>query len=118
MILEYVEKALSHARYDIIEDKTPYYGEVPELAGVWAKGLTLDECRKNLVDVIESWIIVRLRRGLPIPPIDNCTIDDLVRRESSVGAKITPLSGNARIGLLKAAIKKAGLREEEFAQWL
>ena len=87
MILGYIEKALSHAWYEIIEDKTPYYGEVPELAGVWAKGLTLDECRKNLVDVIESWIIVRLRRGLPIPPIDNCTIDDLVRMESSVKAK-------------------------------
>ena len=118
MILEYIEKALSHAWYEIIEDKTPYYREVPELAGVWATGLTLEECRKNLVDVIEGWIIVRLRRGLPIPPIDNCTIDDLVRMESSVKAKITPLSGNARIGLLKAAIKKAGLREEEFAQWL
>jgi predicted RNA binding protein YcfA (HicA-like mRNA interferase family) len=29
-----------------------------------------------------------------------------------------PVSGNVKIGLLKAAIKKAGLREEEFAQWL
>jgi len=86
MILQYIEKALSHARYEIIEDKKPYYGEVPELAGVWANGLTLEECRKNLVDVIEGWIIVRLRRGLPIPPIDNCTIDDLVRIERSVEA--------------------------------
>jgi predicted RNA binding protein YcfA (HicA-like mRNA interferase family) len=29
-----------------------------------------------------------------------------------------PVSGNVKIGLLKAAIKKAGLTEEEFAQWL
>ena len=86
MILEYIEKALSHAWYEIIEDKIRYYGEVPELTGDWATGLTLEECRKNLFDVIEGWIIVRLRRGLPIPPIDNCTIDDLVRMESSVEA--------------------------------
>jgi hypothetical protein len=33
MILQYIEKALSHAQYEIIEEKTPYYGEVPELAG-------------------------------------------------------------------------------------
>ena len=33
MILQYIEKALSHARYEIIEDKNPYYGEVPELPG-------------------------------------------------------------------------------------
>ena len=29
-----------------------------------------------------------------------------------------PVSGYVKIGLLKAAIKKAGLREEGFAQWL
>lgn len=41
MILAYIEKALSHARYDIIQDREPFYGEVPELAGVWATGPTL-----------------------------------------------------------------------------
>ncbi len=86
MILQYIEKALSHARYEIIEDKNPYYGEVPELPGVWATGPTLEECRKNLIDVIEGWIIVRLKRGLPIPPIDNYTIDDVVRMENGVEA--------------------------------
>jgi predicted RNase H-like HicB family nuclease len=86
MILQYIEKALSHARYEIIKDTNPYYGEVPELAGVWATGLTLEECRKNLIDVIEGWIIIRLKRGLPIPPIDNYTIDDVVRLESGVEA--------------------------------
>ena len=86
MILQYIEKALSHARYKIIEDKNPYYGEVPELPGVWATGPTLEECRKNLIDVIEGWIIVRLKRGLPIPPIDNYTIDDVVRMENGVEA--------------------------------
>ena len=40
MILAYIEKALSHARYEIIEDRDPWYGEVPELAGVWATGPT------------------------------------------------------------------------------
>jgi len=29
-----------------------------------------------------------------------------------------PVSGTVKIGLLKAAIKKAGLTEEEFVQWL
>ncbi len=94
MILQYIEKALSHARYEIIEDRNPYYGEVPELPGVWATGPTLEECRKNLIDVIEGWIIVRLKRGLPIPPIDNYTIDDVVRMENGVKHKITPVPWN------------------------
>ncbi|NQE52913.1 hypothetical protein C5S29_04910 [ANME-1 cluster archaeon GoMg3.2] len=69
MLTEYIEAALSKAKYEMIEDEEPYYGEVPELEGVWATGKTLEECRKNLVEVIDGWIIVRLRKGLPIPPI-------------------------------------------------
>ena len=69
MLTEYIEAALSKAKYEMIEDEEPYYGEVPELEGVWASGKTLEECRKNLVEVIDGWILVRLRKGLPIPPI-------------------------------------------------
>jgi predicted RNase H-like HicB family nuclease len=69
MLTEYIEAAISKAKYEIIEDEEPYYGEVPELEGVWAIGKTLEECRKNLVEVIDGWILVRLRKGLPIPPI-------------------------------------------------
>jgi len=69
LITEYIEAALSRAKYEIIEDEEPYYGEVPELEGVWASGKTLEECRRNLADVIDGWLVVRLKRGLPIPPI-------------------------------------------------
>ena len=68
MITEYINAALMKARYELIEDEEPYYGEVPELAGVWATGKTLEECRKNLTEVIDGWLVVRLRNGLPIPP--------------------------------------------------
>jgi predicted RNase H-like HicB family nuclease len=33
---------------------------------MWATGKTLEECRKNLAEVIDGWIIVRLRKGLPL----------------------------------------------------
>ncbi|MEA2074531.1 MAG: type II toxin-antitoxin system HicB family antitoxin [Euryarchaeota archaeon] len=68
MITEYIEAAMSKAWYEIIEDEEPYYGEVPELEGVWATGKTLEECRKNLAEVVDGWIIVRLRKELPLPP--------------------------------------------------
>lgn len=86
VIIQYIETALAHARYDVIDDEEPYYGEVPELPGVWATGKTLEECRRNLMEVIDGWIIVRLRRGLSIPPIDNCTIEELTVVESGVRA--------------------------------
>ncbi len=70
MIREYIDAALSHARYEMIEDEEPFYGEVPELQGVWATGKTLEECRANLNEVIDGWILVRLSRGFTIPEID------------------------------------------------
>jgi hypothetical protein len=41
MITEYIAAALAKAHYEIIEDEEPYYGEIPELPGVWASGKTV-----------------------------------------------------------------------------
>ena len=83
MITEYIQAALDGASYEIIEDEEPYYGEVPGLDGVWATGKTLEECRKNLAEVIDGWIVVRLKRGLPIPAIGGRKIEELERLEVS-----------------------------------
>lgn len=69
MLLEYIEEALKRAHYEIIKDEEPYYGEIPELKGVWATGKTLEACRQNLLSVLEGWILVRLQKGLSIPPL-------------------------------------------------
>ncbi len=82
MILEYINAALEKAKYEIIEDDEPYFGEVPGLKGVWATGKTLEECRKNLAETIEGWIILRLRKGLPIPPIGNVKFEEIKVMES------------------------------------
>ncbi len=74
MIQEYIKAALSKAHYEIIDDEEPYYGEVLGLKGVWATGKTLEECRLKLSEVIEGWIIIRLKKNLPIPAIGRCTI--------------------------------------------
>lgn len=63
MLIEYIEEALNHAHYEIIEDVEPFYGEVKELPGVWASGTTLEECRKNLRDTIEGWIILSIKKN-------------------------------------------------------
>lgn len=76
MIVEYIEAALARANYEIIRDEEPYYGEVPDLKGVWATGKTLEECRKKLAEVIEGWIIIRLKKGLPIPPLGKYRIKE------------------------------------------
>ena len=69
MITEYITEALKRAKFELINDEDPYYGEVTELRGVWANGKTLEECRHNLAEVIDGWLVVRLRKGMPIPPL-------------------------------------------------
>lgn len=69
MIREYIQAALCHARYEMIDDEEPYYGEIEGLQGVWATEKTLEECREKLAEALDGWILVRLSRGLEIPPI-------------------------------------------------
>ena len=67
MINECINEALNKAKFELIDNKNIYFGEVTELRGVWATGKTLEECLCNLTDVIDGWLVVRLRKGLPIP---------------------------------------------------
>ncbi|MBU2461661.1 type II toxin-antitoxin system HicB family antitoxin [bacterium] len=83
MIIEYIQEALKKAKYELIEDREePYYGEVPELKGVWAQGRTLEECRENLSEVIDGWILVRLKKGLDIPSLGERKIYELEKIEA------------------------------------
>lgn len=74
MFAEYISAAMERATYETIDDPKPYYGEVPELQGVWATGKTMDECRKELQSVIEGWLALKLRLGHPIPSIGGHSI--------------------------------------------
>ncbi len=74
MIQDYIEAAMQHAHYELIDDDEPYYGEVPELRGVWATGKTLEECRQSLAEVVDGWVLIRIARGLKIPPLGQVQI--------------------------------------------
>jgi predicted RNase H-like HicB family nuclease len=68
MIRQYVDAALRGARYDKLEDGS-FCGEVPRLRGVLASADSLEECRDQLAEVIEEWVLVRVARGLRVPPV-------------------------------------------------
>lgn len=79
MIRQYVEEALRRARYDKLEDGT-YCAEVPRLRGVLAIGETLEECRDQLAEVVEEWVLVRVAKRLSVPPLGR--IEVKVRKAS------------------------------------
>jgi predicted RNase H-like HicB family nuclease len=74
VLLQYIQTALERAYYEIIHDGEPFYGEVPLLEGVWASGKTLEECRRNLAEAIEDWVLFSVAKGLPIPALGEVTI--------------------------------------------
>ena len=66
MLTEYIIQKLSRAQYKILDDKT-YFGEIPSLQGVWASEKTLEKCREALREVLEEWLILKLRDKDNIP---------------------------------------------------
>jgi predicted RNase H-like HicB family nuclease len=70
MLLEYTQAALRHAKYEILPDDGTYYGAIPECTGVYANAETLEDCREQLREVLEGWILFRVHRNLALPAID------------------------------------------------
>ena len=73
MFSEYIQAALMQAKYDTLEDDS-YVATVPGLQGVIAIGNSLEECRSDLIEVIEEWIVARLQWGYTIPAISGHSI--------------------------------------------
>ena len=73
MIRQYVEEALRVACYDKLKDGT-FYGEVPRLRGVMATADTLEDCREQLGEVVEEWVLVRVANRLPIPRLGKARV--------------------------------------------
>ena len=67
MFAEYIQTALDRAEYKVIDSPEPVFGEVAELEGVWATGMTIEEYHRELISVIEGWIALLLRMGDSIP---------------------------------------------------
>jgi len=65
-----MQAAMHRAHYELLTDKKIFYGEIPELQGVYASAGTLEACREELAEVLEEWIFFRISRHLPIPVID------------------------------------------------
>ena len=70
MLTHYIRAALHHAKYEILSDDGTFYGEIPQFNGVWANAATLEECREELAEVLEEWILFRIYKNLPLPVID------------------------------------------------
>jgi predicted RNase H-like HicB family nuclease len=75
MITAYIQAAMRHAHYEILEDNEGFYGEILGFQGVWANAATLEACREELQSALEDWIVVGLRLGHTLPVVDGLDLN-------------------------------------------
>ena len=74
MLTKYIQTALRQAKYEILDDDGSFYGEIPPCNGVYANAKTLEECREQLEEVLEEWILLRIHKDLPLPVVDGIAL--------------------------------------------
>jgi predicted RNase H-like HicB family nuclease len=74
MLIEYINKAMSKAIYEKLENST-YSGKIPQTPGVIAFGETLYQCQEELKSVLEGWLIVKIRHGDKLPIIEGINLN-------------------------------------------
>jgi predicted RNase H-like HicB family nuclease len=66
MVTRYIQEAMSRAQFKKLGDGS-CFGEIPGLAGVWANEPTPKQCRLVLQEVLEEWLVLKIRDGDAIP---------------------------------------------------
>jgi predicted RNase H-like HicB family nuclease len=86
MIIKYIDRAMSKAVYDKLDDGS-FSGKIPQCPGVIAFGETLFHCEQELKASLEGWLIVKLRHGDKLPVISNISLNkrkSVVQGESAI----------------------------------
>ncbi len=128
MLTDYIDAAMKRAQYEILEDGT-YFGEIPELEGLWANAKTLEACREELQSGLEDWILMGVQFGDLIPVVEGIDLNvaGLDFEDSHAGSKHEFMRGRGKrvilpnpyeddisISLLASILRKAGISREEW----
>jgi predicted RNase H-like HicB family nuclease len=69
MLTEYIRAAMHRATYEILPNDRTFWGEIPGFQGVWANADSLEACRDELEEVLEEWMLFRLKNSLALPVV-------------------------------------------------
>jgi len=65
----YQAAVMRQATYETMPDGT-ISGRIAGFQGVWANAPTLEACREELREVLESWMRLRIANDLDLPELD------------------------------------------------
>ncbi len=74
MVTEYIAAAMRKAHFETMENGR-YFGSIAQCEGAWGESDTLEGCREELREALESWIVGGLRSGDALPVLDGIDLD-------------------------------------------
>ena len=80
----YVRAAMGRDKYEILSDDKTFFGRIPGFQGVWSNASTLEQCRTELQEVLEEWILLRIADRLPLPPAGKVRLDVARKKRAKV----------------------------------
>ena len=91
MFSEYVEAAIRRAVYRQLEDET-FFAEIPGFEGVWGNGGSIEDCRTDLRDALEGWLVLGLwEKDEALPVVDGLSlvprlVENTVKKKSETAS--------------------------------
>ena len=76
-LTEFINAAMEEAKYKILDDGT-FFGEIECCPGVWSNEATLETCRAILQEVLEEWLLMKIRDGDLLPSISSVDLNIVV----------------------------------------
>ena len=68
MLIEYINAAIEKAEYKKLDDGS-WFAEIPGFEGVWANAKSVEECRKELIEVLDEWLILKFKDNDDVPVV-------------------------------------------------
>ena len=119
MLSRYLERAIAHADIEELPDGR-FFAVIKNCPGLWASGTSRDQCKAELTETLEAWLIEKLQHGDDIPPIDGITPCNQTRQFMRKGDRTIALpvadSDEYLIDefILERVLRIAGIDENEW----
>jgi predicted RNase H-like HicB family nuclease len=75
MFIDYIQAAMRRAKYEMLAGDEGFVATIPGFQGLLAHAATLEGCREELQEVLQSWMLVRMDQGLRLPVVDNLDLN-------------------------------------------
>ncbi len=69
MLDKHIHEVIKKTTYKKLENGV-WYAEIPGFVGVWSTDTSVEECRDELIDVLDEWLILKLKDNDPLPVVN------------------------------------------------